>query len=133
MADFRWLEAFDTGLEPIDRDHKAMVDLAGRIEDADRTGKFEERSALLGELNELSRTHFAREEEMLGRIGYPDVEGHARHHASCLERLESILARWTGPKSADSKSIEEIVDSLIVDLIKADMEFKTFAQEKGRI
>ncbi|MGB0671622.1 MAG: bacteriohemerythrin [Rhodospirillales bacterium] len=129
MEDFRWLGVFATGIRGLDDDHRRLVDLVALIQKADRTGDFGRRNQLCAELVVAAHAHFQREEAVLLNIDFTDLEEHSAHHGECLKRIVAIGDRWARSTVQDQKGVEILIDTLIQDLIKADMSFKSFVQD----
>ena len=82
---------------------------------------------------ELAAAHFKREEAFLISIDFPRVESHSAAHKQLLEMgRETLKTAKATPEGADAKHcLEEMIYFLLEDIIKADSEFKTYAQERG--
>lgn len=135
MAKIKWLSSFDTGITEIDADHRELVNTITRIEDALEQENIEAGSVLFREFLSQVAAHFKREEAFLISIDYPRLEAHSQCHRALMESgkktLKKVEAGMDSEKS--SKYLEEMVYFLLEDVIKADAEFRTYAQEKGAL
>ena len=76
MALFEWSEKYSVGIREIDDQHKKLIGLVARLQDAMREGKGKAvLDKVLAELIQYTRTHFAAEERIMQTNGYPDFEG----------------------------------------------------------
>jgi hemerythrin-like metal-binding protein len=57
-------------------------------------------SRSLTQLKRYAETHFTEEEALMARIGYPDIEKHAKQHSSFINRLRSLDHKVGGAKEA---------------------------------
>lgn len=75
--------------------------LADRIRELRHGLSSDERSAAtrLEQLLDDFVQHFALEEQLMSRGGYPGIAGHQREHASFLERIRAMRARCHEPSS----------------------------------
>ncbi len=75
----QWVPELSVGNETLDAQHRALLArcaaLAACLADAGAEGEDKFRRAF-EELMALSREHFAAEEALLARAGYPDLEAH---------------------------------------------------------
>jgi two-component system, NtrC family, sensor kinase len=95
MQPFVWNQRFATGLEMVDQQHRRLVDLVNRVGTALVTGIADESavSAILTELADYARRHFADEERLMTEHGVDrrHVEQHKRHHQQFIQQ---VLGMW---------------------------------------
>jgi hemerythrin-like metal-binding protein len=88
---FRWLPEYAVGVPEIDREHQGLFALAERLHSAMRAGKGGEfLNPHLDELIEYTRDHFAHEETLMKRIGYPYYEDHCRQHEELRTKVREM-------------------------------------------
>lgn len=91
MPRVTWGDQYSVGVPSIDEQHLKMVSLLNQIHDGMMSGK---EKAVLGRilqaLIEYTRMHFAYEEELLTRSGYPDSAAHQKEHADLLQQIRTI-------------------------------------------
>jgi hemerythrin len=129
----RWSESFRIGVEAIDSAHRDMLRVVNDIESAIQDKNYELASTLVGELFVISSKHFKDEEKYLEAVGYPDLKGHIEYHAELLSRAEAVRERCDEgrPEASVKNCYEELASFFIDDVIRGDMEYKSFLQEKG--
>ncbi len=76
-------------------------------------------------------THFQHEEAEMKQVQYPELLGHKHHHAEVISRLASIRDNTASCGYVDRSFIEEIFDTIVDDMLRADLSFKNFLQQKG--
>lgn len=135
MINITWLPSFETGIASIDKDHRILVEEIQKIETALAAGDIETCSGLFREFLKLAVDHFRMEEALLSSIDFPDADNHRVAHKRLLEIGEETLKIVEAGLDHEGakKCLEEITYFLLEDVIKADAEFKTYAQEKGLI
>ena len=90
MAIFHWDESYSVGIEQIDDQHRALLEIINRLDDAVSGG--EETKIvidLLRALREYAVYHFATEEELMLAGGH-DRERYRRHKAEHKEFVEQL-------------------------------------------
>jgi hemerythrin len=95
MPAFTWNQAFFTGIESIDAQHRGLVDIANELGDLALTGDemSEGRMQILfKQLSDYAREHFGDEEMLMRRVGLDarHVEPHVSHHHHFVEQLTSM-------------------------------------------
>ncbi|WP_293960200.1 hemerythrin domain-containing protein [Sneathiella sp.] len=135
MDRLEWLETFELGITEVDDDHRELLAIMRRIKDAADQELFDECSALLDELIEFSVDHFKREEEMLAQAGYPNVKVHKEYHDRLLDRATSVKEVCKEIRTRDNLKdcCDEMFGFLVDDIIKGDLKFKSYLEEKGII
>lgn len=122
------IERYRIGLPAIDDDHRDLVATINRIGADLEEASYELCVALFNELQEAARAHFRREEEVLERLRYPELERHRGYHAELLRRVDG-LKRMGYQKLAKEALFErfvEMADFVVDDIIRGDLEFKGF-------
>ena len=133
MAKISWLSSFESGIPEIDNDHRALVEMIGKIEVALEESSLEECSDLFSEFLTQAADHFKREEAFLISIDFPRLESHSAAHRELLKMGGEVLksAKTNLSQAKAKEHLEELIYFLLEDVIKADAEFKSYAQEKG--
>jgi hemerythrin-like metal-binding protein len=90
-----WNSRYNTGIRLIDEQHQELFRIVDRLrrqvqEGADRKGI----EALLEDLVASSERHFAEEETIMSRFGYPDLTQHVSEHATMLTSLHELLDQF---------------------------------------
>lgn len=91
MQRIEWAPEMSVGIDIIDEDHKRLIDLLNAYIDAvDADEGVFVFDSLFCEFFDYTGYHFAREEEMMAKAGYPDLEEHRRGHQTIIEQLEGM-------------------------------------------
>ena len=125
--------SFELEIKALDDDHQALIDLANRISATldGGDGRIEDSPGLVADFVKLTKQHFAREEALLTKAGYPNVKKHHDHHRSLYGKMDHLL-EFAGmaaenPMARDSLK-KELRYFLLDDVITSDMEFKDFVK-----
>jgi hemerythrin-like metal-binding protein len=84
---FEWKDSYRIGDEHIDQQHQHLFELANAMLSAS------EQDALrlcAMQLYQHVRTHFANEEAVMKKLGFPLYKSHVKSHNAILERLSAI-------------------------------------------
>ena len=89
MTFINWSEEFTTGIESIDDQHRHLVDLANKFEEASRKGKGSRiMSEILKDLVGYTQEHFSHEEKIMTESGFPGTKQHMARHRQLLQKVE---------------------------------------------
>jgi len=126
--------SFELEIKTLDDDHQALIDLANRVTETlegneDRIGECQQ---LLAEFVKLTKQHFAREEALLTKAGYPNVQKHHDHHRSLYGKMDHML-EFAGMAAENPLARESLKKELryflLDDVITSDMEFKDYVKD----
>jgi len=121
--------SFKLEFEALDQDHRKMIDQVNAIITEIDTGNTEVCKTQVADFVIFSKQHFAREEQLLVSINYPDVDKHRKHHRDLYDKLDHMLefARMAPENDIACESLKkELVYFIMDDVITADLEFKDF-------
>ncbi len=93
MAYLHWSSDLDTGIDVIDKQHRRIVDYLNELNDANDNGDIQATNHVLSELVDYTMTHFAFEEELQEKAGYPFLKAHKRVHEIFVKRVAEFQAR----------------------------------------
>ena len=89
MALIEWTDEFNLGIESVDAQHKHLVDIVNKFDEAMRKGKG---SRMMGEiLNDLvgyTTEHFSDEEKIMAEAEYEGLKKHQAQHRQLLQKVE---------------------------------------------
>ncbi|HEX8964075.1 MAG TPA: bacteriohemerythrin [Rhodocyclaceae bacterium] len=94
-AMMEWNDSLKVGHGMIDRDHQRLVALINQLGEAMSAGQGKEAcGAVLDELIDYTRTHFANEERLMAAHGYPDSAAHRAEHARLIEDVQEFRIKY---------------------------------------
>lgn len=131
MALLHWKPNLSVGNTAIDGDHKRLIDLFNRLHFMSLVGDDDQAVAeVLEELLTYVRVHFAREEAMMRRCGYPGLEDHRHRHREFASRLRGFIGDFNArPELFDMAAFYDFVaEWLLVHVLDEDMKLVPFLQ-----
>lgn len=134
MTLLRWRASMSLGVPTIDADHKHLIEILNRLHFLKLAG--DDSASLgnvLGELVEYTRNHFAREESLMRRCGFPGFAHHRQQHQAICEALADFhLAFHTDPAGFDMRAFYDFVaDWLLVHVMREDMKLRPHLVKAG--
>ena len=129
-----WSSDLDCGVAEIDREHRKMVDLLNDAYSRMMTGEgMSAALSLANNLSSLAARHFADEEKLMGRIGYPGVAHHKVAHKDLLTRFTALKQRFErGDQSAGRELFEYFAGWFKDHELNQDRAFIEFARKNGK-
>ena len=111
MAFMTWTKEMSVGVTAMDDDHKKLIDIINELHDGIAAGhKKEVLSAVLDQLVDYTKFHFAKEEELMLKASYLAVSTQKIEHASFISRISNLQERF---KSAPVAMLDlELMDFL---------------------
>jgi len=88
---FAWKDSYSIGVPQIDTQHRRLFSLADELHAAMNSGKGKDVLAqVLQNLINYTKTHFADEERLMQRCGYPDLPAHKAQHDEMTQKVLQI-------------------------------------------
>jgi hemerythrin-like metal-binding protein len=88
MEPIQWKEEYEVGNYEIDAQHKMFIDLIEKIDREVREYPDKDYlNNLLCELKMYTEFHFISEENIMFRVGYPELLDHKKQHQALVEEL----------------------------------------------
>ena len=89
MAFIDWSEDYCTGIPSIDDQHRHLVEIVNRFDEASRRGRGTRvMGDLLDDLLGYTQEHFAHEETLMAAAGYDGLIKHQILHRQLLQKVE---------------------------------------------
>ncbi|MBF0292772.1 MAG: bacteriohemerythrin, partial [Nitrospinae bacterium] len=134
MERIKWDPAvYGVGSPEMDEQHKRLFSMISGLFEAERTGKSREAvGKILNGLIDYAVSHFAKEEEYLKRIGYPDLGSHRKKHEELAAQVTRMFNDYSG---GDAKSVMKLygflTDWLDSHIKKEDKRYGEYALRSG--
>ena len=87
-------EDIGVGVREIDTEHDLLLGVVRALEKAVDTAPRSQVEALLQQLSEFTRVHFATEEIMMRLYAYPEFARHQLEHARLVEQIEQVRGEF---------------------------------------
>jgi hemerythrin-like metal-binding protein len=124
------------GNEEIDRDHREAVEEGNHlIRLLNARDSWAETVALLRQVRDRSARHFATEDRILKRAGFPGADAHRRAHRRILVELNAIIAELevVSDPQLDHWERAHAPRNLLVDhCLHDDLKFKSHLEHVGQ-
>ncbi len=120
-------------VDSLDREHQGLADLVEEITRAIDGGEPGKCKTLVPDFVKSAKDHFANEEALLVKAGYPHIKKHQDHHKSLNTKMDHLMEF---AKAAEENELardslrRELTFFLMDDIITTDMEFKSFIEDK---
>lgn len=89
-----WSDAYNTGIQEIDEQHKTLVDLLNQLNSAIHQRKGSQACReILDHLAEYTRTHFLLEESLMRVSHYAGFEQHKQQHEDLIEQVKALQGK----------------------------------------
>ncbi|MBI5165845.1 MAG: bacteriohemerythrin [Magnetospirillum sp.] len=127
-----WHEAYSVNVQQFDAQHRRLFATANSLLDAVNTGRSRDEVATALEfLLHYTMYHFAEEEGLLERYGFPETFHHQSSHRKLIAQVEDFGHRF----SDDTLSAQELLEFLhswIIDhILIEDRKYGEYLNEKG--
>lgn len=107
---FRWKETYSVQVPEIDAQHKRLVDIINRLQDAMLHGQGKNViDSVLRDLEDYTRYHFAAEEDLLKRHAYPKILTQESQHRGFVEKLGRFRADFHSGSITMSVTVMEFL------------------------
>ena len=101
-----WGPQLEFGISIIDSQHKRLVDMINKLDDAMKSGRGgQEVTNTLEGLVEYTHTHFRTEEGLLKDNGYEEFDLHCREHRIFTDQIEMVRLLVEGGADVNAKSV----------------------------
>ena len=128
-----WKDAYSVGIQSIDDQHKRLIDLMNNLETVVKYSPGEEfERKCLAALVDYTKTHFAFEEELMSKYGYPDFEAHKAQHEKMIVKVNEFVADYEKhPEKTIKAALHFLEQWLIRHINGTDKEYSEFLVGKG--
>lgn len=125
MSIVTWSQDFSVNIQEIDDQHKIILNLINKINDAvTGNGSPEIIGQVIDELAHYTTVHFAIEEALMRMFHYPDYDQHKQIHTALLARVLSFKKQYAkGNTQIGSELLYFLRDWLLNHIVKVDREY----------
>jgi len=136
MPYIEWQDSMETGIAPVDSDHKVLVSLINQVHSAiANLENYAILGSILRALAEYTDYHFQREEKLMEDVGFDGVEAHKALHIRLTEQVKEIIRRFEASQgSVRAQDVQNFLQQWLVDhILHQDMRYKPFVQGKQSV
>jgi hemerythrin len=128
-----WKDEYSVGIEIIDNDHKKLLDLIIQLFKVLNKAKKDEKAIeILDELIEYTVTHFNREEELMKKHEFPELEKHISEHENMRQKIKKFRENITiNTNKVSSDALQFLQDWLVNHITVTDQVYAKYLSDKG--
>ncbi len=134
MVFITWKPEMSVGVAELDEQHRCFVEILNRFHERMKAGRGSEIvDQILAELVSYAENHFATEERLFDRYGYPNALSHRAAHAGFLGKLRELRSEVaTGKRFVSLTTLNLLRDWLDHHVMNVDMAYKDFFARRLR-
>lgn len=131
MTYLTWSEDLAVGNHFIDGDHRKLIDMVNRLHVVMQEGRGKEvLGKVLHNLIVYTQEHFTREEDLMRRLQYDNIDAHKREHEKLLQQVLDMHQKFeTGTITLSVQLLHFLRDWLIEHIGEADKKLAAAARE----
>jgi hemerythrin-like metal-binding protein len=119
MERTEWAVTQDQECERVEQDHHALLGAIRRLQTAvDKQGDAAEVTETLAFLRDYTVNHFAAEEALMVRHGYPGAAAHFTAHTDLVVQVSDLLSDLRGGETRLSREVLAFLDRWLVSHIQ---------------
>ncbi|MBI5258045.1 MAG: hemerythrin family protein [Burkholderiales bacterium] len=132
MAYFEWADDMVVDEGPIDEDHKRLIALVNELHTATRQGEGQAIvDQVLAQLLDYTRQHFAREEQIMATVKFPQLADHQRGHGRLIETLDGLQRKHQAGSISTAAQVSVLLrDWLSLHIRRSDKELRTLLKPR---
>ena len=112
-------EDIGVGVREIDTEHDLLLGVVRALEKAVDTAPRSQVEALLQQLSEFTRVHFATEEIMMRLYAYPEFARHQLEHARLVEQIEQVRSEFAQGHVQPTRSFAAALNHWFTDHVRS--------------
>jgi hemerythrin-like metal-binding protein len=128
-----WIPEYSVGVAELDLQHQRLFRISRELHDAIRMGDGHERlGGILARIVMYTIDHFATEEELMLRYGFPGVFAHRFEHNKFTIKISALQREYlAGKADAAEALLQDLEQWLHEHVTKRDREYVNFLHSKG--
>lgn len=133
MALLQWGAKYSVNIAEIDQQHQKLFTLINTLYDAMASGHGKEvLGKVLAELAEYTVYHFATEERLFQKHGYPDSPAHKQEHEKLVKQVTELKTKFDAGKTQITLDVMNFLkDWLNNHIMVVDKKYTPFLNSKG--
>lgn len=133
MSLINWNDSLSVGIASIDKEHQKLIQMINDLNDAMKQGKANDVvGKQLDALVQYTVLHFANEERLFARHGFPESDAHKREHEALKDEVSKFVADFKAGKAGLSIQLFMFLKDWLQKHIKgSDMKYAPFLTAKG--
>ncbi len=125
-----WDEQYALGIEFIDDQHKYLINLINRIHTAIEENDSTEIVEAILDMKLYTEVHFAEEEDLMRKAGYPRLRQHMALHREFVDKADLFLDELEQtPLAATAEISSYLMDWLVTHIQTVDADYAQFIRD----
>jgi methyl-accepting chemotaxis protein/hemerythrin len=131
MALLDWSDELSVGIDVIDKQHMILVRSINLLATAiENKSERELLAAIFETLADYTVSHFAYEEELFDKYGFPETEHHKETHKALLEKVTTFKKKFdAGEEHLGPDMLKFLVEWLTKHIMGTDKRYSAFLIE----
>ena len=129
MIYWSWDPSLSVGIEVIDSQHRRIVDYINELSTAKTEKNQDQVTQTLLSLVDYTRTHFAFEEELMQKAGYPLSDSHKKVHDAFVAQISRYVKQHEEGQDVTKKLLSELQIWLTNHIKRDDKDYAPYASK----
>ena len=129
MSYMQWGPSLSIGIEVIDEQHKQIVEYINKLDSAILDNDNQAIRHVLDELVDYTMTHFAFEESLLQKGGYPHFDAHKQVHETFKKSITEYVEQFEQGEAVGRKLLSMLRVWLTNHIKRDDMDYGPWAMQ----
>ncbi len=129
----QWDERYSVGVKQFDDEHKRIFELVQELGKSIVDGTSQEKlgKVLVG-IVEYADMHFASEERLMKKHGYPELDEHIVEHEKFAGQITDFQEQWANGRAIlTAEVLKTLIDWLHDHMLNTDAKYGPFFNSKG--
>jgi len=127
----RWTADLETGDPAIDREHRELIELLDRLQEAAAAGDQQAQvSHALDQFRAHTIEHFPHEERAMDAARFPGLARHAAVHARITDLMVELVQKQNNGETVLYSEIEQLGATLYRHILLDDKPFASFLKKR---
>jgi hemerythrin len=133
MALMTWSSRYSVGVETLDDQHKALLNVLNELHAASMRGKASEvADSMIRQIVSLANEHFSAEERLMESIRFPGLAEHRAKHEELMVKLKEFVSRHAkGDKTMYTQLLYFMRDWLGNHMLTVDSGYASWLASGG--
>ena len=133
MALVEWTTDLSVNVAEIDTQHRKLVAMINDLNEAMKQGKGKDVAGkIVNDLYSYAGSHFATEEKLFDRFGYPEAPSHKARHREFVKKVSEFKESYESGKLALTVEVMNFLKDWLTSHIRGtDKKYSAFFNEKG--
>ena len=133
MKNIIWSDQYSVGVSELDKQHKQIINVINELNDnLDLSSQSGQLHNILGRIIIYAQNHLEYEENLLRENDYPDLANHLSKHRDYTKTVSDFAVEILEYREELPTKLLEFLNKWWVNhILKEDMKYKSFFEEKG--